>query len=204
VPPRHGLTAWSAPALKASKRTLDTFVALDENLEIWQLTVTNRRANESDPLILRQYRVLSVDARTTPPTSSATSRSGEVEIEDGVIYHKTEYRERRDHFAFFACSRPTAGFDTQREAFLGPYRGWDKPATVEAGQLTNSVAHGWSPIGAHQVRLVLEPGETQQVVFVLGYHENPRDRKFDPPGSQTINKSLVKPVIARYLTARPR
>jgi cellobiose phosphorylase len=68
--------------------------------------------------------------------------------------------------------------------------------------LTNSVAHGWSPIGAHQVRLDLEPGETQQIVFVLGYHENPRDRKFDPPGSQTINKSLVKPVIARYLDGK--
>jgi cellobiose phosphorylase len=121
-----------------------------------------------------------------------------VEIEDGVIYHKTEYRERRDHFAYFACSQPTVGFDTQRDAFLGQYRGWDKPAAVEAGQLTNSVAHGWSPIGVHQVRLDLDPGETQQIVFVLGYHENPGDQKFDPPGSQTINKSLVKPVIARY------
>jgi cellobiose phosphorylase len=72
---------------------------------------------------------------------------------------------------------------------------------VEAGELTNSIAHGWSPIGAHQVKLVLEPGETRQIVFVLGYHENPKDQKFDPPGSQTINKKTVKPVIAKYLDA---
>jgi len=62
-----------------------------------------------------------------------------------VIYHKTEYRERRDHFAYFACSEPLAGFDTQREAFLGPYRGWDNPAVVESGRSANSEAHGWAP-----------------------------------------------------------
>ena len=122
-----------------------------------------------------------------------------MEVEDGVIYHKTEYRERRNHFAYFACSGPGAGFDTQREAFLGAYRGWDKPAAVEAGQLTNSIAHGWSPMGAHQVKFDLGPGETRQFVFLLGYHENPEDEKFDPPGSQTITKKTIKPVIAKYL-----
>jgi len=71
------------------------------------------------------------------------------EIEDGTIYHKTEYRERRDHFAYFGCSAPLAGFDTQRDAFVGPYRGWDNPEAVERGTLSNSEAHGWAPIGAH-------------------------------------------------------
>jgi cellobiose phosphorylase len=123
-------------------------------------------------------------------------------VEDGVIYHKTEYRERRNHFAWFASSQPGAGFDTQREAFLGRNRGWDNPATIEAGQLTNSIAHGWSPIGVHQVKLELEPGETRQIVFALGYHENPVGQKFDPAGSQTINKKTVKPVIARHLDPR--
>ena len=124
---------------------------------------------------------------------------GEVEIEDGVIYHKTEYRERRDHFAFFACSEKLAGFDTQRDTFLGPYRGWDAPAVVESGQSANSVAHGWAPVGSHQVKLSLKPGESRQIVFVLGYHENPRDQKFDPPDSQTINKKTAKALIAKYL-----
>ncbi len=118
-----------------------------------------------------------------------------------VIYHKTEYRERRDHFAYFACSEPLAGFDTQREAFLGAYRGWDSPAAVEAGQMSNSVAHGWQPIGAQQVKVQLRPGEQKKVIFILGYHENPKDEKFDPPDSQTINKRYVEPVIARYLNA---
>ncbi len=178
------------------------FVPLDENLEVWQLTVTNRRTTRAHLSVFATIEFCLWDAMDDATNFQRNLSTGEVEIEDGVIYHKTEYRERRNHFAYFACSRPAVGFDTQREAFLGPNRGWDKPASVEAGQLTDSVAHGWSPIGAHQVRLDLAPGETQQIVFVLGYQENPVDQKFDPPGSQIINKSFVKPVIAKYLCSK--
>jgi len=73
---------------------------------------------------------------------------------------------------------------------------------VEKGALNNGIAHGWQPIGAHQVKLTLAPGESRQVVFLLGYHENPVDQKFDPAGSQTLNKKTVKPVIAKYLDAK--
>ncbi len=121
---------------------------------------------------------------------------------DGVIYHKTEYRERRNHFAYFACSEKLAGFDTQRDTFLGAYRSWDNPAAVERGKSFNSVAHGWAPHGSHHVKVNLKPGETKEIIFVLGYHENPVDKKFDPPDSQTINKKTVKPVIAKYLDGK--
>jgi cellobiose phosphorylase len=99
-----------------------------------------------------------------------------VEIEDGVIYHKTEYRERRDHFAWFACSAAGRLRYAARGVSWGLWRGWDKPAAVERGESSNSVAHGWAPIGSHHVRMVLQPGETRQILFVLGYHENPRTK----------------------------
>ena len=118
---------------------------------------------------------------------------------DDVIYHKTEYRERRDHFAYFACSEPLAGFDTQRDTFLGRNRGWDSPLVVERGSSFGSIAHGWAPIGSHHIRLSLAPGETREVIFILGYSENPTEAKFDPPGTQTINKARVRPVIERWL-----
>jgi cellobiose phosphorylase len=175
------------------------FVPPDENLEIWQLTITNRRATKASISTFASIEFCLWNAQDDATNFQRNLSIGEVEVEDDVIYHKTEYRERRNHFAYFASSLPCAGFDTQRDAFLGRYRGWDKPATVEAGQLTNSIAHGWSPIGAHQVKLELEPGETRQIVFVLGYHENPDDQKFNPAGSQTINKALVEPVIRKYL-----
>jgi cellobiose phosphorylase len=175
------------------------FVPLDEDLEIWQFTVTNHRSERASLSVFSTVEFCLWDAQDDATNFQRNFSIGQVEIEDGVIYHKTEYRERRDHFAYFACSDKVEAFDTQRDALVGPYRSWDKPLAVERGRLTNSVAHGWAPIGAHQAKVELAPGETRQIIFVLGYHENPRDQKFDPPDSQIVNKRTVKPVIAKYL-----
>src|SRR5215469_16867394 len=175
------------------------FVPLDENLEIWQLKVTNHRQRAANLSVFSAIEFCLWDAQDDSTNFQRNFNIGEVEVADGVIYHKTEYRERRDHFAFFGCSEKTAGFDTQRDAFLGAYRSWDSPAVVESGRSSNSAAHGWAPIGSHHVRLSLQPGESRQIIFVLGYQENPRDQKFDPPGSQTINKKSAQFVLTHYL-----
>ena len=197
---RHGLgytiVGSTYRGVKAQTRY---FVPLGESLEIWQFALTNRRDEPADLSIFSSVEFALWDAQDDGTNFQRNFNTGEVEVEDGVIYHKTEYRERRDHLAFFACSEEIAGFDTQRDVFLGPYRGWDRPAAVERGRSFDSRAHGWAPIGSQHVRIALEPGETRQIIFLLGYHENPHDQKFDPPGSQTVNKRLIRPVIARYL-----
>jgi cellobiose phosphorylase len=197
---RHGLGyTIIGSTFKAIAARIRYFVPQDESLEIWQFALTNRREESANLSVFSSVEFCLWDAQDDATNFQRNFSTGEVEIEDGVIYHKTEYRERRNHFAFFACSEKLAGFDTQRDAFLGPYRGWDHPTVVERGRSSDSEAHGWAPIGSHHVRLTLEPGETRQVIFLLGYHENPRDQKFDPPGSQRINKRSVKPIIARYV-----
>ena len=123
---------------------------------------------------------------------------GEVEIEDSVIYHKTEYRERRDHFAFYGVNAPIDGFDTSRDAFLGAYRGNDHPQVVEKGACSNSVASGWFPIACHQIDLTLAPGQEKSLIFVLGYAENPLAEKWSAPG--IINKKPAKEILAKYQT----
>jgi cellobiose phosphorylase len=195
---RHGLSYTTISSARAgiAARTV-YFVPRGENLEVWQVTVTNDRETAADLSLFSSVEFALWDAQDDATNYQRNYSTGEVEVVDGVIYHKTEYRERRDHFAYFACSEPLAGFDTQRETFLGPYRGFHEPLGVERGELTDSVAHGWSPHGAHHVRLTLEPGETREVIFLLGYSENPRDAKFEAPG--VISKSLVKPVIERWL-----
>jgi cellobiose phosphorylase len=175
------------------------FVPLGQSLEIWELTLANQRDRTAHLSVFSAIEFCLWDAWDDATNFQRNLSIGQVEAEDGVIYHKTEYRERRNHFAYFACSEKLAGFETQREAFLGAYRGWDAPAAVQTGQLSGSIASGWQPIGAHQVRACLQPGEQVKIIFVLGYYENPEDDKFDPPGSQTLNKRLVKPVIDRYL-----
>ena len=197
---RHGLsyTRISSARLGVRAETL-YFVPPGETLEVWRLRVRNERDGPADLSVFSSVEFCLWDAQDDATNFQRNYSTGEVEVDGGVIYHKTEYRERRDHFAYFACSEPLAGFDTQREAFLGPYRGWDRPLAVERGESANSVAHGWAPHGSHHVRFLLAPGETREVIFLLGYWENPREAKFDPPGSQILNKTLVRPVIDRWL-----
>ena len=197
---RHGM-GYSIIRSVSSQIEAETryFVPMGENLEIWELTLTNQRAEPAKLSVFSAVEFCLWDALDDSTNFQRNFSTGQIELVDEVIYHKTEYRERRDHFAYFACSEKLEGYDTQRESFLGAYRGWDSPAAVETGQSSNSEAHGWQPIGSHHVKVHLEPGEQKKIIFILGYHENPKDAKFDPRDSQTINKKTVKPIICKYL-----
>jgi cellobiose phosphorylase len=119
--------------------------------------------------------------------------TGEVEIDGSTIYHKTEYKERRDHYAFFSVNAPISGFDTDRESFLGLYNGFDEPQAVIDGHSFNSVAHGWSPIASHSLDITLAPGESQDLIFVLGYVENAPEEKWESKG--IVNKTKARLII---------
>ncbi len=106
--------------------------------------------------------------------------TGEVEIDGSTIYHKTEYKERRDHYAFYSVNAKINGFDTSRESFIGTYNGFGDPQVVTEGIASNSIADGWSPCASHYIEIELEPGESRELVFVLGYVENKIEEKFAP------------------------
>jgi cellobiose phosphorylase len=196
---RHGLGYTTIRSrLDGVESFVRYFVPQGESLEIWQVTLSNHRRSPVDLSLFAAVEFCLWDALDDATNFQRNLSLAEVEVVDSVIYHKTEYRERRDHFAYFACSEEVAGFDTQRDAFLGAFRGWDSPARLEAGDLSNSICHGWQPIGALHNRMRLGPGETKKILFLLGYHENPADDKFDPPGSQVLNKHSVRRIIDRY------
>ncbi len=197
---RHGLSYTRITSERGGiAHDLVYFVPPGEDLEIWHLRLSNGRDRPAALSLFSFVEFCLFDAQDDATNLQRNLSTGEVEVVDGVVYHKTEYRERRSHFAYFACSEPLAGFDTDRDAFLGPYRGLDRPLAVEAGHCSGSIASGWAPIGSHHVRLLLEAGEAREVVFVLGYFENPPDSKFSPPGSQHLDTSRVRPVIDRWL-----
>ncbi|MEM2821433.1 MAG: glycosyl transferase, partial [Thermoproteota archaeon] len=195
---RHGL---GYTRISSSYRGIEAqvtyFVPLGQTLEVWRLKIRN---NNSKPVELQLFSYVEFclwDALDDMTNFQRNFSIGEVEVEGSVIYHKTGYRERRNHFAFFACSEPLTGFDTSREAFIGPYRGLEKPVVVEEGNSRNSIAHGWAVIGSHHVRIKLAPGESREIVFLLGYAENPQEEKFIAPN--IINKARVKKVIEQFL-----
>ncbi|MFX1409904.1 MAG: glycosyl transferase, partial [Promethearchaeota archaeon] len=197
---RHGLGYTIIRSIyKNVEAKICYFVPLGDNLEIWRVTLKNHRKTAIDLSIFSCIEFCLWDAKDDATNFQRNFNTGEIEIEDGVIYHKTEYRERRNHFAFFACSEPLKGYDTQRDIFLGLYRGWENPIVVEQGQSYNSEAHGWAPMGSHHVKYILNPGDKKQIIFILGYHENQIDQKFNPNLKQKINKKTVKKIITNYL-----
>ena len=135
--------------------------------------------------------------------------TGEVEIEGSVIYHKTEYRERRNHYSFYSVNTPIQGYDTDRETFVGLYSEKSMPDVVAEGTPRNSWAHGWSPIASHYIEVELQPGEEKDLIFLLGYVEEKQEQKWiAPDGSfsdkdgldMVINKTQAKNMIAAFDT----
>ena len=173
-------------------------VPLGQTLEAWRVRLTNERDEPAQVSLFGAVEFCLWDAWDDATNFQRNYSTGEVEVVDGVVYHRTEYRERRNHVAYFASSAEVDGLDTQREAFLGPYRGWDRPTSVEEGRSTGSIAHGWAPCGALRIDRTLAPGQTEEVVFLLGYAENPPEAKFDPPGSGRLRTAEITPVIERF------
>ncbi|MCF0138274.1 MAG: glycosyl transferase [Oscillospiraceae bacterium] len=138
------------------------------------------------------------DAQDDAANFQRNFSTGEVEVEGSSIYHKTEYRERRNHYAVFSANRAVTSFDTSREAFMGTYGSPARPKAVMQGHCSNSVAHGWQPVGAHHFRFELEAGQRESVIFALAYVEVPQSEKFSAPG--VINKSYARAVLDRYMS----
>ena len=152
---RHGLgyTAIGSARHGIEAETL-YLVPLGRTHEVWRTRIVNRRDERADLSLFGAVEFCLWDAWDDQTNYQRNLSTGEVEVADGAIHHVTEYRERRNHFAYFAF-RAGRGVDTQREDFLGANRGWDRPVAVERGACAGSIAHGWAPIGAHHVRLTL-------------------------------------------------
>ncbi len=175
-----------------------TFIPMDDNCEISRIKLTNQGDSKKSISLFSYVEWCLWNADDDSRNFQRNLSTGEVEVTGSAIYHKTEYRERRNHYAVYSVNAPVDGFDTSRDAFLGEYRGAANPKVVEKGQATNSVAHGWSPIASHQINITLKPGESKTFVFVLGYVENPEDQKWEAHG--IINKKPAEAMLARYQT----
>lgn len=196
---RHGLGYTKIFGKKNGLRAEATyFVPVDANCEIQRLKLSNDSPNEKKANVYSFVEWCLWDANDDDRNFQRNFSTGEVEIEGSVIYHKTEYRERRNHYAFYYVNADLAGFDTDRDTFLGVFNGLDRPDAVFRNKSFNSVADGWSPIASHNIEVELKPGEEKEFIFILGYAENPADKKFMPDGS--LNKSAAYELIKRFNT----
>ncbi|MBQ6787358.1 MAG: glycosyl transferase [Lachnospiraceae bacterium] len=173
-----------------------SFVPMNDNCEISQVKIKNLSDSAKEISLFSYVEWCLWNADDDSRNFQRNLSTGEVEVIGSTIYHKTEYRERRNHYAIYTVNAPVDGFDTIRESFIGTYNGADKPEAVLAGACTNSMASGWAPIAAHQLNISLAPGEEKSFVFLLGYLENPQDRKFEAPN--VVNKAPANAMIAKY------
>ena len=196
---RHGIGYSRFTSSKNKlKASLLTFVPMDDACEISQLKLTNESDSVKSVSLFSYVEWCLWNADDDMKNFQRNLNTGEVEIVDSAIFHKTEYRERRNHYAVYSVNTKISGFDTDRDAFLGAYRGNNFPEAVEKGACSNSVASGWSPIASHQVDLTLAPGETKSFVFVLGYIEVPEESKWE--AHDVINKTQAFALLKKYLT----
>ena len=176
------------------------FVPLNFNGEVHKVLIKNESSQAKSLKLFSFLEWCLWNADDDDRNFQRNFSTGEVEIKGSVIYHKTEYKERRNHYAFFSVNAPIAGFDSDRESFIGTYGGFDAPKAVVAGQPTNSVADGWSPCASHCLEMELKPGETKEYVFILGYVENPVDDKWESKG--VINKKKAEAMISQFATTQ--
>ena len=196
---RHGMgytvITGKKNGLRASQRS---FVPLGFDAEVHQVSLANETDVPRDVILTSFVEFCLWNAQDDMLNFQRNFSTGEVEVEDGVIYHKTEYRERRNHYAFYGVNTPIDGFDMDMESFLGLYNGFENPQAVMTGTMTNSIASGWQPMAAHQIRVHLAPGEEKKFNFVLGYVELPQEEKWAAPG--IINKKPAKELLSHLRT----
>ena len=196
---RHGIGySKFSGALNNIKADVLTFVPCNDACEVQKVTLTNV-GTEAKSIKLYSYVEWCLwNADDDSRNFQRNLSTGEVEVVGSTIYHKTEYRERRNHYAVYSVNVPVDSFDTSRDAFLGAYRDASNPIAIENGKCSNSIASGWYPIASHQISVDLAAGESKTFVFVLGYCENPEDEKWESKG--IINKKPANEMLAKYQT----
>jgi cellobiose phosphorylase len=197
---RHGLGYTVITGVRNGlKAQLRMFVPLGAPAELLSLKLTNTTDEVKHISIFSFLEWCLWNASTDMENFQRNFSTGEVEVEGSTIYHKTEYKERRNHYAFFNVNSDIVGFDTDRESFLGLYNGFDEPQVVSEGKSHDSVAHGWSPVASHHIRVTLAPGESCSLEFMLGYVELPDEEKWESKG--IVNKKPARELMSQFASS---
>ncbi|MBQ5590086.1 MAG: glycosyl transferase [Clostridia bacterium] len=196
---RHGL-GYSVISSKVNglRAQQTSFIPLDTTAAVYKLTFTNETENDKEFTVFSLAEFCLWDANDDTTNFQRNFSTGEVEVIGSTIYHKTEYRERRNHYAVFSCNEEIDGFDTDRETFIGLYNSFADPDAVMENKSRNSMASGWSPIGSHSKKINLKAGESKSLIFVLGYCENAKDDKWE--AQDIINKKPANELLAKFKT----
>lgn len=167
---RHGLGYSVFEAEYAGIRSeLTCFIPTGQAFEYWSLVVTNP-GDEARTISVFSYAELANEWNYRQDLENLQYSQYVVRatVADGMIHRTNSTRDAWSELWFGVSGADVVGHDTDRDAFLGPYRTQASPIAVEQGACTGSETVGDNACASLQVRLDLAPGESRQVIFCLG------------------------------------
>jgi len=196
---RHGLGYTQITGVRNQiEAKVLSFVPLNFNGEVQQLTLRNTGDKVKQIKLFSYVEFCLWNAWDDMTNFQRTFSIGRAEPVGSAIVHFTDYKDRRNHYAFYSVNSAIDGFDCDKETFMGTHDGPDSPKAVMEGKSRNSVAYGWLPIASHQINIQLNPGEEKILIFILGYVEYPDHEKWDARGE--INKTTMNAMQQRFTT----
>jgi N,N'-diacetylchitobiose phosphorylase len=180
---RHG-TAYTIITSEYSAIQSQTtyFVPLGREFECWKVKIKNndnkkRRLSAFTFIEYSNFWQIWLDIINLQYTQYIMKMS----VVDNILNHainpalpvvKGDFMANQSRVTFMGIAgAEVAGFDTDREKFIGPYRVYHNPLVVENGKCTNSIAVGDNACGVIQTDMELQPGEEKTFVVLLGIGE---------------------------------
>jgi cellobiose phosphorylase len=156
------------------------FVPLGKAFECWHVRLSNLSGK---PRRLSAFTYVEFagnwDAWNDLINLQYTQHTVKMEVEGNIIDHGTNVnvpsvpddfseKDQGRHTFLALTGAEVVAYDTDREVFIGSYRGYGNPAVVEQGRCTNSLAVGDNGCGTLQAWIALAPGETKEFLVLMG------------------------------------
>jgi len=171
---RHGMGYTTIKSIYSGISTETSyFVPLGENMEFWALKIKNNSGKARKIKIFTYLEFCLWHAEMDMTDFQYTLNIASAVNEGNVIFHQTGYAPKfgKLGLSYFGCNKKIAGYDCDREDFIGRYRSESNPIVVEKGKSFNSTASGGNPIASVSLNISLKKGETRDIIFSLGVAE---------------------------------
>lgn len=155
---------------KAISSSLTYFVPDDRDFEIWLLKITNTLNVPKKLQIFSYTEFCFWDAIKDQQNVDWVQQINQGRYDDGIITWYPHFVN--DSASFFATGAQVSSFDTNLETFIGRYRSEANPIAVEQGACSNSISYRTNGVGAFCNEIELKPGESKELVYILGFAEN--------------------------------
>ncbi|NQU18287.1 MAG: glycosyl transferase [Candidatus Saganbacteria bacterium] len=164
---RHGMGYTKIQATKNKIQSEITyFVPGNDPLELWVVKVKNTDKKKRTIKLFSYGEFSFYDALKDQTNLDWTQQIQQGTFEKNTIFW-TSFMKTQG-YTFFTCSEKIDSFDTRRGAFVGRYRGLEKPQAVERGKCSDSLAQRGNGCAGTCKKITLKPGEEKTIVYILG------------------------------------